>query len=129
MKTRLLILCGVAAGAVSVNFANAQEIQRTDLIKEDISVPDKEVVQVRVDFSPGASAINHRHPGEEVAYVLEGKLQYKLEGRDAVTLRAGDSLFIPSGVAHSAKNVGDGRASELATYIVPKGQTLVVPVK
>ncbi|CDM61153.1 cupin domain-containing protein (plasmid) [Rhizobium sp. T136] len=85
-------------------------------------MPDKEVVQVRVDFNPGASTINHTHPGEEVAYVLEGKLQYKLEGRDPVTLRAGGSLFIPSGVAHSAKNVRDGRTSELATYIVTRGK-------
>ena len=30
-------------------------------------------------------------------------------------------LFIPTGVAHSARNVGDGKASELATYIATKG--------
>ena len=129
MKTHLLILCAVAAGALSFSAANAQDIRRTDLIQEDISVAGKEVIQVRVDFNPGAVAPSHKHPGEEVAYVLEGTLQYELEGRDPVTLKAGDSLFIPSGTAHSAKNVGDGKASELATYVVTKGETLVVPVK
>jgi uncharacterized RmlC-like cupin family protein len=46
-----------------------------------------------------------------------------------VTLHAGDALFIPAGAAHLAKNVGNGKASELATYIVEKGSPLVVPVK
>ena len=38
-------------------------------------------------------------------------------------------LFVPYGTVHSARNVGDSAASELATYIVEKGKPLVVPVK
>ena len=87
------------------------------------------VVQVRVDLGPAAFAANHRHPGEEVAFVLEGRLEYTLEGRAPVTLTVGQSLFIPSGTPHSARNVGEGRASELATYIVEKGAALVEPVE
>jgi mannose-6-phosphate isomerase-like protein (cupin superfamily) len=45
-----------------------------------------------------------------------------------VTLQAGDSLFIPAGVAHSARNVGSGKASELATYVVKSGEPLVTLV-
>jgi quercetin dioxygenase-like cupin family protein len=131
MNARFIVSAALAAAAITFQTAQAQQpgIQRTDLVKEDISVPGKEVVQVRVDFNPGAFAVNHRHPGEEVAYVLEGTLEYKLEGRDAVTLKAGESLFIPDGVAHSARNVGEGKASELATYIVTKNSKLVEPVK
>lgn len=106
-----------------------EPLQRTDLIKSDIDVPAHEVVQVRVDFLPGVLAARHSHPGEEIAYVIEGTLEYKLDGREPVNLSAGQSLFIPTGVAHSAQNVGTGKASELATYIVQKGQTLVVPSK
>lgn len=116
-----LVLCGAAAAHAE------QPIERTDLIKNDIDVPGHEAVQVRVDIAPGVLAPNHSHPGEEIAFVLEGTLEYKLEGREPVTLKAGQSLFIPSGVVHSAKNVGSGRASELATYIVRKGEALVVP--
>jgi hypothetical protein len=32
----------------------------------------------------------------------------------------------PVGASHAAQNVGSGRASELATYIVDKGKPLVV---
>ncbi|MBA5802809.1 cupin domain-containing protein [Rhizobium changzhiense] len=118
-----LVLGGAAAAHAE------QPIQRTDLIKNDIDVPGHEVVQVRVDIAPGVLAPNHSHPGEEVAFVLEGTLEYQLEGRQPVTLKAGESLFIPTGVVHSAKNVGSGKASELATYIVRKGAPLVVPAK
>ena len=119
----------IAAFAFQIARADQPEIRRTDLVKEDISISGKEAVQVRVDFDPGAFAVNHRHPGEEVAYVLQGTVEYELEGREAVTLKAGQSLFIPDGVAHSARNVGDGKASELATYIVTRNAKLVEPVK
>ncbi|MBB3160254.1 quercetin dioxygenase-like cupin family protein [Rhizobium laguerreae] len=118
-----LVLGGAAAAHAE------QPLQRTDLLKSDIDVPGHEVVQVRVDFAPGVLAPSHSHPGEEIAFVIEGTLEYQLEGRQPVTLKAGQSLFIPTGVAHSAKNVGSGKASELATYIVRKGEPLVVPSK
>ena len=46
-----------------------------------------------------------------------------------MTLKAGEVLFIPAGTIHSAKNVGTGRAAELATYIVEKGKLLLTVVK
>lgn len=121
----------IASAGLSMHAAHAQQngIGRTDLVQNDISAPGREVIQVRVDFQPGAVSINHSHPGEEVAYVLKGTLEYQLEGRQPVTLKEGESLFIPAGVAHLARNVGAGEASELATYVVEKGSPLVVPVK
>ncbi|WP_431323244.1 cupin domain-containing protein [Rhizobium sp. YTU87027] len=131
MSVRFIVPAALIAAIFTFQIAQAEqrEIRRTDLLKEDVSVSGREVVQVRVDFDPGAFAINHRHPGEEVAYVLQGTLEYKLKGREAVTLKAGESLFIPDGVAHSARNVGDGKASELATYIVTRNAKLVEAVK
>ncbi|MBB4504747.1 MULTISPECIES: cupin domain-containing protein [Rhizobium] len=122
-----IALALVLGGAVTAHAE--QPLQRTDLIKNDIDVPGHEVVQVRVDFAPGVLAPSHVHPGEEIAFVIEGTLEYQLEGSQPVTLKAGQSLFIPSGVVHSAKNIGSGKASELATYIVRKGAPLVVPEK
>ena len=84
---------------------------------------------MRVDFAPGVAFGKHSHPGEEIAYVLEGTLEYQLEGKPPVTLKAGEALFIPAGTIHAAKNVGSGNAAELATYIVEKGKPLVMLVK
>ena len=121
----------VAASALTMQAAHSQQpgIARIDLQQQDLSVPGREVIQVRVDFSKGAEAPRHAHPGEEVAYVLEGSLEYQLEGKPPVTLKAGDTLFIPAGTIHSAKNVGSGSAKELATYVVEKGKPLVTLVK
>lgn len=128
MKMIQAMALALVLGAATTAHA-AQPLQRTDLVQNDIDVPGYEAVQVRVDFAPGVLAPNHSHPGEEIAFVLDGTLEYRLEGREPVTLKAGQSLFIPSGVVHSAKNVGSGKASELATYIVRKGEALVVPAK
>jgi quercetin dioxygenase-like cupin family protein len=87
------------------------------------------VIQVLVEFAPRVVAPNHSHPGEEIVYVVEGLLEYALEGKPPVTLKAGDVLFIPAGMPHAVTNVGSGNAAELATYIVEKGKPLVVLVK
>jgi quercetin dioxygenase-like cupin family protein len=110
-------------------YAQLKGVYRTDLQRHDLSTPNREVVQARVDIDPGVLAPKHSHPGEEIVYVLEGVLEYHLEGKLPVKLKAGDVLFIPAGVVHSAKNVGKGKGSELATYTVEKGKPLVVYVK
>lgn len=97
---------------------------RTDLQRHDLGIPGREVLQARVDFAPGASFPSHRHPGEEIIYVLSGTLEYGVEGRPPVRLQAGDVLFVPAGVAHSARNTGTTPGSELATYVLEKGRPL-----
>ena len=129
MKTirTLAIAVLLASGGLALHAAQVQQagIKRTDLLRQDLSVPGREVVQVRVDFAPGVAFGRHSHPGEEIAYVLEGSLEYQFDGKPPVTLKAGEALFIPAGTIHSAKNVGSGNGAELATYIVEKGKPLV----
>jgi quercetin dioxygenase-like cupin family protein len=118
----------IVAGAFGLRAAHSEQsgIKRTSLLQNDLSFPGREVVQVRVDFAPGVAFPEHSHPGEEIAYVIEGSLEYRLEGKPPVTLQAGETLFIPAGAIHAAKNVGSTNAAELATYIVEKGKPLVV---
>ena len=118
----LIIAIGLALHAAQVQQPG---IKRTDALQHDLGVPGREVVQVRVDFAPGAAFARHSHPGEEIAYVLEGSLEYQFDGKPPVTLKAGDVLYIPAGTIHSAKNAGSGNGAELATYIVEKGKPLV----
>lgn len=126
--TRIMAVAALIVGSSLVlNVAQSQQpgVKRTDLLQQDLSISGREVVQVRVDFAPGVAFPPHSHPGEEIAYVLEGLLEYRLEGKPPVTLKAGEALFIPAGTIHSAKNVGTGNAAELATYLVEKGRPLV----
>ena len=127
MATAALIVGNVLA----MPLAQAQQagIKRTDLQRHDLGVPGREAVQVRVDIDPGVAFGKHTHPGEEIIYVLEGSLEYQIEGKSPVTLKAGDVLFIPAGTIHAARNVSSSTASELATYIVEKGKPLLTLVK
>jgi quercetin dioxygenase-like cupin family protein len=129
---RVLAMAALIVGSVlTLQVARAQQagIKRTDLQRQDLGVPGREAIQVRVDLDPGVAFGNHTHPGEEIIYVLAGALEYQVEGKPPVTLKAGDVLFIPAGTIHSAKNVGNETASELATYIVEKGKPLLTLVK
>ena len=130
--TRIMALAVLIVGsglALHMALAQAPGIKRTDLQRHDLSVPGREVVQVRVELAPGVSFPKHTHPGEEIIYVLEGTWEYTVEGKPPVTLKAGEVLFIPAGTIHSAKNVGSGNGAELATYVVEKGKPLLTVVK
>jgi quercetin dioxygenase-like cupin family protein len=131
-KTRIMaVVVLIVASSLALYAAQVQQpgIKRTDALRHDLDVPGREVVQVRVDFAPGVAFGKHSHPGAEIAYVLEGTLEYQLDGKPQVTLKAGEALFIPAGTVHSAKNVGSSNAAELATYIVEKGKPLLTVVE
>ncbi len=101
-------------------------IKRHEALRHDLDIPGREAVQVRVDFAPGTTFGMHTHPGVEIAYVLEGTLQYSFEDKPPVTLKAGQSMYIAAGEAHAAHNPGTVQAAELATYLVEKGKPIVV---
>jgi quercetin dioxygenase-like cupin family protein len=131
-RMQIMAMAALVAGAVLAPLgARAQQsgVTRTDLQRHDLSAPGREAIQVRVDLAPGVAFGKHTHPGEEIIYVLEGALEYQIEDKPPVTLRAGDVLFIPAGTVHSARNPGSVTGSELATYIVEKGKPLLTLVK
>ena len=126
--TRIIAVTALIVGSgLALYVARAQQpgINRTDLQQHDLSIPGREVVQAIVEIAAGVTAAKHWHPGEEIIYVLEGSLEYQVEGKPPVTLKAGDVLFVPARAIHSAKNVGSGNAAELATYFVEKGKPLL----
>ena len=106
----------------------APGLWRTDLQRHDLSVPGREVIQNRVEIGPEAPLVRHKHPGDEMIYVLEGSLEYQVDGREPMTFNAGDALIVPPETVHAVRNVGTGNASELATYFVEKGKPFLVVV-
>ncbi len=70
----------------------------------------------RVTITRGQSNPRHAHPGsEEVLYLLAGRLEHTL-GDQTLTLEPGDTLAIPPGVFHNARNVGDVDADMIVAY-------------
>ena len=119
----LLMSCVVA---VHGSQAQTSNIRRSELQRQNLAVPGHEMIQVRVELDPLATFGRHKHPGDEIIYVIEGSFEYEVEGRPVIRLSAGDVLFIPSGVIHAARNVGSETAAELATYVVEIGKPLVM---
>ena len=125
----LIVASGLALGVASAQLAGTK---RTDLQRHDLSAPGREVIQTRVDFDPGyvspKVSSKHTHPGEEIIYVLEGTLEYEIDGKP-VRVKPGDVLFVPAGTPHLARNVGSSNGAELATYVVEKGKALITLVQ
>jgi quercetin dioxygenase-like cupin family protein len=116
------------SSGASRRIQQAPGLWRTDLQQQDLSVPGREVIQARVDLGPEAPFVKHTHPGEEIIFILEGSLEYEVDGQPTRTYNAGDALTVPAGVIHAVRNVGSGNAAELATYVVEKGKPLITVV-
>jgi quercetin dioxygenase-like cupin family protein len=133
MKTARILAVAVliVASGLALREAQSQQtgVKRSELQRHDLSIPGHESIQVRADFPPGAAVPRHTHPGEELVYVLEGALEFQLEGQTPVTLKAGEVLFVPAGTVHTAKNVSNGNSTVLSTYIVEKGKPLLTLVQ
>ena len=59
-----------------------------------------------VYLKKGAVVPEHHHESEQITWVLEGALRFQLAG-DEVVVNAGETLVIPSNMAHSAVALED----------------------
>jgi quercetin dioxygenase-like cupin family protein len=117
------------ASAAAMLAARQTGFTRTMLQDQDISIAGQHVVQARAEFQPGVASGRHTHPGEEIAYVLEGQVEITIDGKPTIRVQAGEPFFIPAGAIHEGKNVGTTVAKILATYVVEKGKPVSTPAK
>jgi quercetin dioxygenase-like cupin family protein len=70
----------------------------------------------RVVIEPGKANDRHAHPGcQEVLYLLKGRLEHSI-GERSVVMESGDSVVIPRGVYHNARNIGRAPADMIVAY-------------
>jgi transcriptional regulator with XRE-family HTH domain len=68
---------------------------------------------VTVDYE---STTEFQHEGEELIFILEGKIEFFLNGENHV-LSKGDSIYFDSGLSHSGRSLGNEKAKMLVvTY-------------
>ena len=60
----------------------------------------------RYVYAPGTYFSPHTHGVDKIDAVLAGRFQLTMNG-ESVVLEAGDSLYVPRGVEHSAEVIGD----------------------
>ena len=98
-------------------------------IFDDPSMPAKEFRVLRTTYAPGGQNPKHYHPSHVVFYVLEGEGVWQEDGKEAVTLKPGDTLHVRPGTIHSHRNASSSdKLVFLEFVIVEKGQRSTVPM-
>lgn len=128
----LLILLATFGGAAHAQdtkpVAPATDIKRNILERHDQSgVAGKEIVIGTAELPAGATIGWHKHPGDEIGYVLSGTIIWKVRGQADRELKAGDHFFNPRDSVHSVTSVGGGTV--VSTWIVDKGKPMAESVK
>jgi quercetin dioxygenase-like cupin family protein len=125
-----LVVAGIAVG-ISVDrvaFAQQPSIKRTILQRaDDPGNPKYEAVMGVSEIPPGGTSGKHRHPGTELAYVLEGSVELQQEGKPPVTVKAGETIRNEANI-HMATNKSTKPVKILAVYLVEKGKPLAESV-
>ena len=124
----------IAVGAVVgltglLNAQPAPTVKRTIVMKQDMSLPDREGVMALVEIPVGGAEGKHTHNAEVFAFVLEGTIVLENEGFPNATLKAGDVFHIGFGKVHQGINNGTTTAKLAAVFVAEKGKALTTPVK
>jgi len=124
----MLACVGVGIAVDRVAFAQQPGIKRTILLRaDDPGSANYEAVMAIAEIAPGAMSGRHRHPGIEVAYILDGSVIIERDGQAPVTVNAGETIKNEAAV-HNARNPGTKPVKILAVYLVEKGKPMAEPV-
>ena len=137
MFNKLLVAVTLAFALAFAGAAQAQQnppvspspVKRTIISKMDVPGSNYEVLTALLEVAPGFKAGRHFHPGVVYGYVQEGEFLLAPDGQPEKTLKAGEGLEVPLKAVHNEGNPGTTWAKLIVTYVVEKGQPLVIPVK
>jgi len=92
--------------------------------------PTFDLVNLVLDFAPGAWTPVHSHGGHGMVTVLEGEVVHRPQGGEERRVAAGESFLESPGNPHSAGNTSGAKARVLFSVLLPKGAelTTVLPV-
>ena len=130
------LVLGVGSGLLGSRLLNAQDglksgtvLKRTELK----GAPGWEAILVQREVPPGAESGKHTQGGNEIVYIQEGSVTLEVEGKPAVTLKAGEAFTTGPGQVHNVKNASaSAPAKALAFYVAKKGaavEELALPAK
>lgn len=69
------------------------------VVRKVLAYSDR-IMNVELLFEAGAKGEMHKHPHEQIGYVIEGSLVFHEEGRGDVTLHTGDTYYVAPNVPH-----------------------------
>ncbi len=103
---------------VYVKKGNEIEMKKVDGKLFRLLQKSNEMESIIAELEVGVGSRRYRHQGEEFHIVLKGRMEYKV-GDEVYTMEAGDSLWHPSDIYHSARNIGNERLVYLTVSTPP----------
>src|SRR5689334_7839926 len=77
----------------------------TEMISRKLVTGEREML-AQIYLKKGALVPLHKHESEQMSYVLQGALKFRIAGEE-ITVREGEVLHIPSWVEHQAEALED----------------------
>ncbi len=76
----------------------------SDMLERRLITGDR-MMLAHVYLKKGCIVPKHSHENEQLTYILEGALKFKIgdDGAEEITVRAGEVLLIPSNIPHQAE--------------------------
>lgn len=81
----------------------------------------------RSDIYPGMENVRHYHPNcDEVLHVIQGTIEHSCDD-DLIAMGPGDTISIPTGAVHHARNVGEDVAVLVIAYSSAMREAIFLP--
>ena len=103
------------------------QVKRSILLKQDMTLADREAVMAAIELPPGSAEGRHTHPAELYVYLIEGEIVLENEGQPDRVMKAGDVGSVAPGRVHQALNRGSMTAKGVAVFVAEKDKPLAAP--
>jgi quercetin dioxygenase-like cupin family protein len=92
-------------------------------------MPNKVADMLTVEYAPGQSTPAHRHNSDVLVYVLQGALVMGVQGKEPVTVSAGQTFYeSPADIHTISRNASSTEAAKfLVVLIHDKGSQTMLP--
>ena len=114
-----VVLAGVMAGATAS--AHESGVAKPNLVLRQVveampAEPTQEVRVLTATFQPGDRTVTHTHRFPVTVYVLQGAFTLELEGREPLTVRAGEAFVEPPHVKMTGFNHSAGEVTRVVIF-------------
>ncbi len=75
----------------------------------------EKLMTVELHFEPGSVGAPHRHPHEQIGYIVSGKLIYREEGEEDRLLRTGDTYYVKPNAVHGIEVIEETKLLDIFT--------------
>jgi len=120
------IIVGVTVSQVLAAQTQIRAVERTQLLKTDLSGCEGKEVTVSIIEAGAGTSPRHYHPGDSFTYVLEGSQLHETD-QGQTQVRVGDVIYDKAGQVHRTETIAPVKL--LVVRALDKGQPENIVVK